>query len=105
LIEEENVNVDHMADPTSPMFTSLHDLTTHTIEEGELELETKDNIDPALLAKASQIKVIASDVDGTLISTTHQIMHPQTLSAMRRAIQHPTLHFLCHGQVTAWCPQ
>jgi hydroxymethylpyrimidine pyrophosphatase-like HAD family hydrolase len=91
LIEEENVNV---VDPTSPMFTSLHDLITHTIEQGELEkLETKDNIDPALLAKASQIKVIASDVDGTLISTTNQIMHPRTLAALRRAIQHPTLHF------------
>ena len=75
---------------TTSVFTSLHDIIVHNIEQVNLE---QSIVDPILLAKAKNVVAIASDVDGTLLSTKDQIMHPRTRTAIIRAIQNPNLHF------------
>jgi len=48
---------------------------------------------PLLMKKAKAIRAIASDVDGTLVSSRTMTVHPSTRLAFTRAIQDPNLIF------------
>lgn len=70
---------------------SLHDLILQTIEGGVDESRddrSKGEGDTLkiLLQKASSIRAIASDVDGTLL-TSEQDLHPRTRNGLQRAIK------------------
>ena len=74
---------------------SLHDLVLQTLEQvdhsDEESLPEKvgsivGSIDESVLAKVSQIRMIASDVDGTLLTANHEL-HPRTKNAIQKALE------------------
>jgi len=96
-IEEENVET---ADPVSILLPgekrpetgglSLHEMVLKALEEGE-EMDDDDNSqfgtnNEDLDQRISNIIAIASDVDGTLLSSQHDL-HPRTADAIRKAVQ------------------
>lgn len=69
---------------------SLHDLIMKTIEDSDDDQDSVPNFDENVLKeKAKHIRAIASDVDGTLL-TSEQTIHPTTLAAVVRAIEEST---------------
>jgi len=81
----EKVTDDNKAPPMS-----LHDLIMKTIEDSDNDQDSVRNFDENVLKeKAKHIRAIASDVDGTLL-TSEQTIHPTTLAAVVRAIEEST---------------
>jgi len=106
---------ENFAPPGSPddqSYPSLHDLVVQATTEQQnsesddaeggrnngVEADPKDPVslfayyrgllenDPTLRSKLADVRMIASDVDGTLLTSTHDV-HPRTLAAMRRAVR------------------
>lgn len=71
---------------------SLQDLIENTIRQQQPTIK-KETIPPMLLDKMGSIRAIASDVDGTLVSSSTMKIHPRTHLAIKRAIQDPKLLF------------
>ena len=66
---------------------SIHDLVMNTIEEDNTDSSDKSNtgISPDLKQKSKTIRAIASDVDGTIL-TSEQTIHPITRNAIKQAV-------------------
>lgn len=77
---------------TNSSGVSLQDLIENTIRQQQPTIK-KETIPPILLDKVGSIRAIASDVDGTLVSSSTMKIHPRTHLAIKRAIQDPNLLF------------
>jgi len=71
---------------------SLQDLIESTIRQQQPNTQ-KEKIPPMLLDKVRSVRAVASDVDGTLVSSSTMRIHPRTHLAIKRAIQDPNLLF------------
>ncbi len=78
---------------SSENIVSLHDLIEETIRQQQQPRVKKEIIPPLLLEKARSIRAIASDVDGTLVSSATMRIHPRTHMAITRAIRDPNCLF------------
>lgn len=89
--EDISAQINVMPEPVpsasdGPSF-SLHDLVVGAIsEEGEDDESNAYNLSPDLQSKSKRIRAIASDVDGTLLSST-QTLHPRTRVAIHKAVE------------------
>lgn len=84
-------------------FSSLHDLVLQTVdaieqaqEEDDEDMDDDDTgsnasspcwLPPTVHVKVPQIRAIASDVDGTIIGSDDQQIHPRTLQAVVQAVE------------------
>eukprot|EP00586_Coscinodiscus_wailesii_P012536 CAMPEP_0172512832 /NCGR_PEP_ID=MMETSP1066-20121228/247572_1 /TAXON_ID=671091 /ORGANISM="Coscinodiscus wailesii, Strain CCMP2513" /LENGTH=446 /DNA_ID=CAMNT_0013292809 /DNA_START=172 /DNA_END=1512 /DNA_ORIENTATION=+ len=85
---DEDDDDDALTDiPPPPSSFSVHDLVMQAITE-----ETPSPSPPSsltkLLKKSSQIRAIATDVDGTLLPPKTKSPHPRTVTSLRNAILH-----------------
>ena len=102
-----NQEKDFRDDNNGPDFPSLHDLVMQTIEgidDGQQQRLPKSNVENDLAAdipsssstswlpssvasKLPNIRVIASDVDGTILDTKDQQVHPRTQQSIIQAVE------------------
>jgi hydroxymethylpyrimidine pyrophosphatase-like HAD family hydrolase len=81
-----------VADVSSSYGVSLQDLIESTIRQQQPNIK-KEKLPPMLLEKVRSVRAVASDVDGTLVSSSTMRIHPRTHLAIKRAIQDPNLLF------------
>jgi Cof subfamily protein (haloacid dehalogenase superfamily) len=90
---------------------SLHDLVLRALEEvyekdGQaINTEGRDTGESILQRKVKDIIAIASDVDGTLLTTQHKV-HPRTEHAIRQAVQdvNSSANDDCRGRLQYFFP-
>lgn len=79
---------------------SLHDLVQMTIQEQEETIFTEsrgDSSETIMKSNAKKISIIASDVDGTLLSSS-QTLHPTTISNIKQTIDNDIPFFPATGK-------